>query len=103
MELVRSNRTEILVDALASQVRDQPLSPFEQETIVVQSRGLESWLTLELARRLGVWGNPSFPFPRHLGHQPRSADGAALTQSGPMENRRLERINRGLGSSVARG
>jgi exodeoxyribonuclease V gamma subunit len=66
MELVRSNRTETLVDALASKVRANPLPPLQNETIVVQSRGFESWLTLELARRLGVWANPSFPFPRHL-------------------------------------
>ena len=66
MELVRSNRTEVLVDALASKVRENPLSPFETETIVVQSRGFESWLTLQLAQRLGGWCNPAFPFPRHL-------------------------------------
>ena len=66
MELVRSNRTETLVDALASKVREDPLSPFETETIVVPSRGVESWLTLELARRVGVWANPSFPFPRRV-------------------------------------
>jgi len=64
MELIRSNRTETLADALASRVRDEPLLPFEKEAIVVQSKGVESWLTLELARRLGIWANPSFPFPR---------------------------------------
>jgi len=66
MELVRSNRTEVLAGALASKVREHPLSPVDKDTIVVQSHGFESWLTLDLARRLGVWGNPSFPFPRHL-------------------------------------
>ncbi|MEM9730440.1 MAG: exodeoxyribonuclease V subunit gamma [Myxococcota bacterium] len=64
MELTRSNRTEALADALADAVRDAPLGPFERETIVVQSRGMERWLTLALAKRLGVWSNPSFPFPR---------------------------------------
>jgi exodeoxyribonuclease V gamma subunit len=64
MELIRSNRTENLADALASRVHDEPLGPFAQEAIVVQSRGMERWLTLALAERLGVWGNPSFPFPR---------------------------------------
>ncbi|MBW2405499.1 MAG: exodeoxyribonuclease V subunit gamma, partial [Deltaproteobacteria bacterium] len=46
MKLIRSNRTENLADALASRVRDEPLGPFEQEAIVVQSRGMERWLTL---------------------------------------------------------
>ncbi len=66
MELVRSNRTEVLADAFAVKVRQQPLSPFQREAIVVQSRGMESWLTLELARRLGIWANPWFPFPRKV-------------------------------------
>jgi exodeoxyribonuclease V gamma subunit len=64
MELIRSNRTEILADALASRVCDEPLGPFETEAIVVQSLGMERWLTLALAERLGIWSNPSFPFPR---------------------------------------
>ncbi len=64
MELIRSNRTENLADALASLIREKPLGPFENEVIVVHSRGMERWLTLALAERLGVWGNPSFPFPR---------------------------------------
>lgn len=64
MELIRSNRTESLADALASAVREDPLPPFAQEAIVVQSRGMERWLTLALAERLGIWSNPCFPFPR---------------------------------------
>ena len=64
MELIRSNRTENLADALASLIRQKPLGPFEEEVIVVQSRGMERWLTFALSERLGVWGNPSFPFPR---------------------------------------
>ena len=64
MELVRSNRTEVLAGALTSVVQSQPLSPFEREVVVVPGRGVERWLTLFLAERLGVWANPSFPFPR---------------------------------------
>lgn len=64
MRLIRSNRTEDLADALASFVRDEPLGPFEKEAIVVQSRGMERWLTLALAERLGIWSNPTFPYPR---------------------------------------
>lgn len=66
MKLIRSNRTEILADALASTVRENPLSPFAAEVIVVQSRGMERWLSLALAERLGIWSNPCFPFPRAL-------------------------------------
>jgi exodeoxyribonuclease V gamma subunit len=64
MELIRSNRTEELADALLSIVRDEPLPPLSQELIVVQSRGMERWLSLRLAQGLGIWANPAFPFPR---------------------------------------
>jgi exodeoxyribonuclease V gamma subunit len=82
MELFRSNRTENLADALASKVREDPLGPFEKETIVVQSRGMERWLTLALSERLGSWSNPCFPFPRSVieqvlaGLSPASAEEA---------------------------
>jgi exodeoxyribonuclease V gamma subunit len=66
MELIRSNRTENLADALASRVREKPLGPFQKEVVVVQNRGTETWLTLTLAKRLGIWSNPSFPFPRSV-------------------------------------
>jgi exodeoxyribonuclease V gamma subunit len=39
---------------------------FLRETIVVQGKGMERWLSMELARRHGVWANPAFPFPRTL-------------------------------------
>ncbi|MEO8602294.1 MAG: exodeoxyribonuclease V subunit gamma [bacterium] len=66
MIIHRSNRTEALVDALAEVVATPPDDPFAAETIVVQGRGMARWLGLELARRLGVWANPAFPFPRGL-------------------------------------
>ena len=66
MIIHRSNRTEALVDALAELVATPPDDPFAPETIVVQGRGMARWLGLELARRLGVWANPAFPFPRGL-------------------------------------
>ncbi len=62
--LHRSNRTEALVDGLAHVLGaplDDPLTP---ECIVVQGAGMERWLSMQLADRLGAWANPSFPFPR---------------------------------------
>lgn len=64
--LYTSNRLEHLVDALA-QVLSEPLgSPFSPEIIVVQSRGMERWLRMELARRHGICANVDFPFPNAL-------------------------------------
>jgi exodeoxyribonuclease V gamma subunit len=68
LHLHKSNRTERLVDALAKTVA-QPMphaSVFAPEWIVVSSPGMERWLSMELAKRLGVWANPAFPFPRKL-------------------------------------
>ena len=66
MYVHRSNHTEKLVEVLCDVVRRPLASPFERECIVVQGRGMERWLAMQLASRLGVWANPDFPFPRKL-------------------------------------
>lgn len=62
----RSNRVENLVASLADVVEASPPGPFDAEPIIVQGRGMERWLSMQLARRFGVWANPSFPFPRRF-------------------------------------
>ncbi len=64
MHFHRSNRAERLIDGLAQLVGRPNADPFAQETVVVQSRGMERWVAMELSRRLGVWANGRFPFPR---------------------------------------
>lgn len=66
LHLIKSNRMEVLLDELATVVRAPLASPFVQETIVVQSRGMQRWLAMQLASRLGVWGNCRYPFPNAL-------------------------------------
>ena len=66
IHLHRSNRTELLAAALAEILRSDPLSPMQEEWIVVQGPGMQRWLSIELAKSLGVWANARFPFPRHL-------------------------------------
>lgn len=66
MYVHRSNRTETLVGELAALVARPATDAFGRECIVVQGKGMERWLSMELARRLGVWANPDFPFPRKL-------------------------------------
>ncbi len=64
-----SHRLEDLVSALAERVAVPCAGsdgPIARETISVQGRGMERWLSMQLSRRLGVWANPDFPFPRHL-------------------------------------
>jgi exodeoxyribonuclease V gamma subunit len=58
-----SNRMEALVRALA-EVLERPLSsPLQPEVILVQSQGMERYLSMQLALRHGVSANCRFPFP----------------------------------------
>ncbi len=58
---------EALATAFAGVLKRAPLAaPFAREIIVVQSRGMQRWLSIELAGRLGVWANADFPFPNAL-------------------------------------
>ena len=63
LKLYTSNRLESLRDALASVVEKPLASPLESEVIVVQSKGMERWLSMELAKKFGIWMNCRFPFP----------------------------------------
>ena len=58
-----SNRMEILVRRLADEVRKPPASPLTPEMIIVQSRGMERWVSMALSRHNGVCANACFPFP----------------------------------------
>lgn len=58
-----SHRMEALAQALAQNISSMPLGPFEQETVVVQSRGMEQWLKLQLAEHNAIVMNITMPFP----------------------------------------
>ncbi|HSR36467.1 MAG TPA: exodeoxyribonuclease V subunit gamma, partial [Desulfurivibrionaceae bacterium] len=66
MYLYRSNRVETLAACLAELCREPLASPLSRECIVVQSKGMATWLTMRLADSFGVWANPDFPHPRQL-------------------------------------
>lgn len=57
-----SNRLENLADLLA-EVLKTALDPMEPETILVQSGGMQRWVSMQLARRHGVCAGARFPFP----------------------------------------
>lgn len=66
LNIYTSNRMENLVSALAD-VLAQPLSsPLTPEVIVMQSKGMQRWLAMELAERFGVWANCDYPFPNAM-------------------------------------
>lgn len=61
-----SNRMEQLVAALGDLIRTPLSSPFAPEILVVQSKGMQRWLAMQLAQRFGVWANCSYPFPNKI-------------------------------------
>ena len=64
LRLHTSNRLETLAEHLAETLRRPLRSPLQPEVVVVQSQGMARWLKLELAVKLGVCANYSFPFPK---------------------------------------
>ncbi|MBV1862785.1 MAG: exodeoxyribonuclease V subunit gamma [Nannocystaceae bacterium] len=66
MRLHRSNRVERLLDALTTVVEPPLRDPLQPECIVVSSRGMNTWLSMQLSERLGVWAGGQFPFPRRF-------------------------------------
>ena len=59
-----SNKTENLLIHLSSVIENMPLSqPFDKEVFLIQSQGMERWLSQQLASHFGVWCNFDFLFP----------------------------------------
>lgn len=59
-----SNKTENLVAHLSAVIENAPLdSPFAKEVFLIQSQGMERWLSQQLADQFKVWGNYEFLFP----------------------------------------
>jgi exodeoxyribonuclease V gamma subunit len=63
LNLYTSNKIESLLPILADVVRQPRKSLFQEEIIVVQSRGMEQWLSLEIAKKLKINAFCRFPFP----------------------------------------
>jgi exodeoxyribonuclease V gamma subunit len=63
LHLYTSNRLERLFDKLCDVVKKPLASPLNAQTIMVQSRGMQHWLSMQLAQRFGIAANNTFPFP----------------------------------------
>ncbi len=62
--LFTGNKLEVLAERLAQSIRIPLSDPLESEIIVVQSQGMQRWLSIRLAELNGVCANVIFPFPR---------------------------------------
>ncbi len=66
IQLYTSNSLEKLADQLADIVQTPLPSPFKPEVIVVQSPGMERWISMQMAERLGIWSNCRYLFPNKI-------------------------------------
>ncbi|MBW2001697.1 MAG: exodeoxyribonuclease V subunit gamma, partial [Deltaproteobacteria bacterium] len=57
LRLFTSNRLEILADILAEVLEEPLASVLDEEIIVVQSKGMERWVSMQLAQRHGICAN----------------------------------------------
>ena len=66
LRLYTGNRLEKLSEKLAELVSSPLASPLDKEVIVVQSKGMERWVSMQLAKRHGICANIQFPYPNHF-------------------------------------
>jgi exodeoxyribonuclease V gamma subunit len=88
--LCRSNRLELLADALGEMMRDLRgrQSPLAAETVIVQSRGMQRWLSQQLGVRLGIAMHIEFPFPVRFAQRVLDAALGATKPADPMVEQR---------------
>ncbi|WP_334062514.1 exodeoxyribonuclease V subunit gamma [Alteromonas genovensis] len=63
LALYPSNKLEHLSFLLTSLLEQQPSSVFSPETILVESPGMQHWVSMQLAREQGIAMNLDFPLP----------------------------------------
>jgi exodeoxyribonuclease V gamma subunit len=66
LKLYTGNRLEDLARKLAEVLSTPLSSPLDTEVIVVQSKGMERWVRMQLARYHGICANVQFPFPNAI-------------------------------------
>ena len=64
LHLYTSNRLEILQQKMATKFNQYPLPPLQKEIVVVQSRSMQRWLNLQIARQNGICAHIDFLFPK---------------------------------------
>jgi len=63
LELITGNRMEHLADELAAELRSVPGEALAPETVIVHGPAMQRWLSLRLARTLGICANMHFDYP----------------------------------------
>jgi len=68
LTIYTSNKLEVLIDRLASNLSRPLPSVFEKEIIVTQSPGMARWIAMQLAARHHISANTDYPFPNAFLH-----------------------------------
>ncbi len=64
--LIHGNQLEMLSEMLSRILKTPLSSPLEPEILIVQSQGMSRWLTMEIARHLGISANLKFFYPNEF-------------------------------------
>jgi exodeoxyribonuclease V gamma subunit len=83
LNIFTSNQLEILAVQLAQQLKTPVTETLKPDIIVIQSSGMERWISQALARHNGICANVQFPFPNtfldHIAQQVLPDDAAPWT------------------------
>ena len=66
LNVYTSNRMEQLLSVLGDILSVPLKSPYSRECVVLQSKGLQRWISMGLAQRFGIWANCDYPFPNRF-------------------------------------
>jgi exodeoxyribonuclease V gamma subunit len=69
LRLFTGNRLETLSRILSDVLKLPLSSPLKPETFVVQSNGMERWVSMEIARQMGISANNRFLYPNTFIHE----------------------------------
>ncbi|MEW6673555.1 MAG: exodeoxyribonuclease V subunit gamma [Thermodesulfobacteriota bacterium] len=85
LHVFTSNYLEVLAEQLARVVRKPLSDSFAPEVIVVQSGGMQRWVSMEIARHNGICANCQFPFPNRFLDDLFSRINPDLPETSPFE------------------
>ena len=63
LHIITSNALEILVQELSALLAQPLESALQPDTVLVQSKGMQRWISLAVAEHNGICANIDFPFP----------------------------------------
>lgn len=74
LKVFSSTRMELLAAQLAMRLRKDPISdPMARDVVMIPNRGMERWLSMQIAECIGVKANIEFVFPANIVNMVTSA------------------------------